>query len=196
MTFGRIISFILTLFLTLLYSFGCISFNDLGFGSYHTENVEEYGNYIDGYEVPDFMPESLDGMDVVKYSYTVEAYFDLCLEIYLEVNLDGDDLDALIADVLASDEHHVSRSAYYDPSYTEIIFKDEYEAFEYEEDDNELIAYADIAKVIYNESTGTVIFECLYANDTAVMYVEQVEYFKRFEIDENEYVNQNGGVDI
>lgn len=194
--FLGIISFFLSLILSIGYSIGVINFNQVAFGSYYTEDVSEYGDFVKKYEAPDFLPDTLDDVTVVKYCYTVEAYFSRAVEIYLEVTVPEEDFDDYIKDIMASEESHNIKTAYYDSAYTEIIFKDEYEIYEYEEDDMQIVGLADVQKVIYSPDTCTVIFECLYVDESALLYLDQVVYFARFEIDEYEYVNQSSGTEI
>lgn len=194
--FINVISFFLTLILSLGYSIGVISFNQVAFGSYYTEDVSEYGEYVKKYEAPDFLPDTLDDVTVVKYCYTVEAYFSRAVEIYLEVTVPEENFDDYIKDIMDSEESHTTKTAYYDSSYIEIIFKDDYEIYEYEEDDAQMVGLADVQKVIYSPETYTVIFECLYVDESAVIYLDQVVYFTRFAIDEYEYVDQSNGTEI
>jgi hypothetical protein len=194
--FINVISFFITLILSLGYSIGVINFNQVAFGSYYTEDVSEYGEYVKKYEAPDFLPDTLDDVTVVKYCYTAEAYFSRAVEIYLEVTVPEENFDDYIKDIMDSEESHNTKTAYYDSSYIEIIFKDDYEIYEYEEDDAQIVGIADVQKVIYSPETHTVIFECLYVDESAVLYLDQVVYFARFEIDEYEYVNQSSGTEI
>lgn len=194
--FFTIISFFLSLILSIGYSIGVINFNQVAFGSYYTEDVSEYGDYVKKYEAPDFLPDTLDDVTVVKYCYTVEAYFSRAVEIYLEVTVPEENFNDYISDIMSSDQTHTTKTAYYDPTYTEIIFKDEYEIWEYEDDGTQIVGLADVQKVIYSPDTCTVIFECLYVDDYATLLIDQVVYFARFEIDEYEYVNQSSGTEI
>jgi hypothetical protein len=194
--FINVISFFITLILSLGYSIGVINFNQVAFGSYYTEDVSEYGEYVKKYEAPDFLPDTLDDVTVVKYCYTAEAYFSRAVEIYLEVTVPEENFDDYIKDIMDSEKSHNTKTAYYDSSYIEIIFKDDYEIYEYEEDEMQMVGIADVQKVIYSPETYTVIFECLYVDESAVLYLDQVVYFARFEIDEYEYVNQSSGTEI
>ena len=190
--FLNVISFFLSIVLSIGYSLGFLNFNQVAFGSYYTEDVSEYGDYVKKYEAPAFLPDTLDDVTVVKYCYTVEAYFSRAVEIYLEVTVPEENFNDYISDIMSSDQTHTTKTAYYDPTYTEIIFKDEYEIYEYEE----IVGLADVQKVIYSPDTCTVIFECLYVDESALLYLDQVVYFARFEIDEYEYVNQSSGTEI
>ena len=50
------------------------------------------------------------------------------------------------------------------------------------------VGWADIEKVIYNPETLNIIYVCFHANDTAVYKLDEVAYFNRFSILEEDYV--------
>ena len=80
------------------------------------------------------------------------------------------------------------KDAYYSNGYTEIVFQDSYEVYHREDDVESNVGWADIEKVIYNPETLNVIYVCFHANDTGVYNLDEVAYFSRFSILEEDYV--------
>ena len=175
----------LYLFLLLIFS-ALLSSCEMQFGHKKTENPDEYGKWESYLDVADFLPESIDDYTVNKYSYTLEAWLDICFEIYLDITVSEEQFNILISDAKSSYNFIEEKTAYYDEDYHEIIFEDYYKIFE--DRSHGRVGWADIEKIIYNEETLNIIYVCFHANDTGVYQIDQFEYFNRFEIIEDEYI--------
>lgn len=162
----------------------------LGMGTVQENDPATYGGWEKYHDAPGFLPESLDGVTVNQYSYTLYNYFDTCYEIFLDITVTADQFDTLIEEAMASAASPFSRIAFYDESYTELIFEDTYERGQIDTADGlEQVGWADIDKVIYNPDTCNIIYVAFHANDTGVHDLENVAYFKRFGITPEAYVN-------
>jgi len=162
---------------------------DIGFGSGHTSNPADFGKWNKSFVAEhSFLPRSLDGFTVNAYSYTYDAYMDICYEIFVDLTVTKEQLSELIAAARADGRPYSESAAYYASGYREIVFMDVYEISDYEDGSGDkYVGWADIEKVIYNEETCNIIYECFHANDTSVYSLSDVAYFKRFGIDEEKY---------
>jgi hypothetical protein len=115
---------------------------------------------------------------------------DICYEIFLDISVTEEQLDRLIADAKSYGEYTESE-AYYCDGYFEIVFEDYYRSSDYvyseEGVEEKNVGWADIEKTVYNPETLNIIFVCFHANDSGVYDLDDLEYFKRFSIDEKEY---------
>lgn len=169
------------------YSMMVLAF--LGMGTVQESDPSAYGNWAEHLSIPTFLPESLEGYTVNAYSYILYDYFDTCYEIFLDLTVTKEQFASLVTRAEDYSDIRVTKTAYYDETYTEVIFSDVYERWETERDDGlEQVGWADVDKIIYNEDTCNIIFVAFHANDTGVHDVENVAYFNRFSITPEEYV--------
>lgn len=178
------IRFLLVAVIMVLLLTGC----EMQFGTKYVDNPNEYGKWESYLDIPSFLPASIDDYDVNSYSYTLYAYLDICYEIFLDVTVTEAQLSQLISEAKSNSEFVCEKSAYYCDGYFEIVLQDNYEIYHREDDSTLNVGWADIEKVIYNPETLNVIFVCFHANDTGVYNLDDVEYFNRFLIKEEEYV--------
>lgn len=167
--------------------FALVGCDDMGFGSKYVTDPEEYGDWESYLDIPSFLPDEIDGYRVNGYSYTLLAYMDICYEIFLDISVSREQFDKLITNAKECADLKLEKAAYYSDGYTEIVFEDHYEIFRSEEYDEVLVGWADIEKIIYNAETLNIVYVCFHANDTGVYELDEVAYFNRFGINEEEY---------
>ena len=146
------------------------------FGTFYETDPSKY------VQVMDYLSESIDEYTVNEYSKTQYEYLDSCRELFLDLTVTEEQFSALIEE--ARSGVYLERECYYAEGYYEIVYCDEYETFA----DDDRVGLACIEKVIYNSETNNVIYECFHADDSSVYALEDVAYFRRFQIDEKEYV--------
>lgn len=191
--FSKILSLGLTVFC--LFSFsgcglrGCMALT--GFlmliASFEEESVQDpakYGQFSKYVVLPEWFPESIENYEVQGYSYRLLAYMDICYEVYLDVVMTEAQLEETLQTVLSAGNPY-DRETYYAEGFYELVFEDEYSI--YEESEGENVGWATIEKLVYNPTTGEVIFECFHAHDTGVYPLSEVAFFNRFGINEREY---------
>ena len=166
----------------------CLFLSSCGvFGTFKTYDVNEYGK---NYAIApcSFLPESIEKYQVNKYSCTKYVYLDDCQEIFLDITVTEEQLQEIIKDSRNNSNYRYEKNAFYNEEYKEIVFQDVY-TIDYENGETtNNVGWADIDKIIYCEKTLNVIFVCFHANDSFVHDVDEVEYFKKFSIDQEEYV--------
>lgn len=168
---------------------GCSSL--LGMGTFIETSPDKYGEWEEYLDVPDFLPETLDDCTVNAYSYTLYNYLDTCYEIFLDVTVSEEQLDAILDRAKQYSEDYAEHSADYCEGYTEIVFSNVYERGDVDaQDDLEQVGWADIEKIIYNPDTRNVVYVVFHANDTGVYDVENISYFKRFSITPDKYAGE------
>ena len=155
--------------------------------SKHIDNPELYGEWESYLKIPSFLPKSINDYWVNNYSYTLDAYFDICYEIFLDLTVTEDQFTKMISETKAYQKYY-EKEAYYCDGYSEIVFMDFYEVYHRENETSANVGWADIEKVIYNSETLNIIYVCFHANDTGVYDLDKVAYFNRFSINEEEYV--------
>ncbi|MBO5200085.1 MAG: hypothetical protein J6B93_02275 [Clostridia bacterium] len=155
------------------------------FGTFHTNDILEYGSEDNYIALPDFFPGSIYNYDVNDYSYTVYSYMDVCYEIFLDVTVPKEEFDSLLERAKAYSENYYEQAAYYKEGYSEIVFIDEYSIND-EKDKN--VWNAKIEKVVFNPLTYNLVFISFDAFDSGVYPLDEVAYFNRFGIDQNEYI--------
>ena len=180
----RISLFLLLLLIFSLFLCGC----EGGFGSKYVKDPLEYGKWESYLETPVYLPESISEYGVNSYSYTLLAYMDICYEIFLDVSLSEEELLEILSEARADERFLCEREAYYADGYFEIIFEDHYEIWGGDGEARKNVGTADVEKIVYDPKTHNAVFVCFHANDTGVYYLDELEYFKRFSIDEEEYV--------
>lgn len=164
----------------------------IGFGSLYVTDPEEYGSWEDYLDIPNFLPPSLDGLTVNGYSYTIHSYMDTCFEIFLDITVSVEQLQLIIANAKDSRGFLCEKGAYYAEGYRELVFEDHYEIFRGEDDKERNVGWADIEKIVYNPEALNVVYTVFHANDTGVYPLDEVAYFGRFGILEDEYVASIG----
>ncbi len=183
----RLVALILTLTLLFLTLTSCEA-RRFGFGSQKITDPLEYGDFgvIDA---PTFFPEKTEGFTVNSYSFTLELYFETCYELFLDLTVSREQLENLIAKARVQTGFKYEETAFYDTSYREIVYSDYYAEGATDDSTGEKsVGYALIEKVIFNETSGNIIYVSFVANDWGVYSLSDVEYFNRFKIDETEYV--------
>ncbi len=175
-------------FLILLVISLLLSSCEMGLGSKHIEDPRQYGEWESYLKVPSFFPASLDGYRVNGYSYTLFAYMDICFEILLDITVSAEQFDELIEEARSYNDGYSESEAYYADGYAEIVFEDSYEAQENAINDERNVGWADIEKIIYNPESLNIVYVCFHANDTGVYPLDEVAYFNRFSIREEEYM--------
>lgn len=159
-----------------------------------TTNPDEYGsnNYISHIA---YFPESIKDYSVNSYSFNSYDGQYTCTEIYLDITADEEQFDQIINTANHSENVTSKKRAFYDKDYTEIVFRDDYtESFEYSEgitgdEKTRYAGSADIEKIIYNSKNRNIIFEYFDAQAIGKYPIDEIEYFNRFDISEDEYVH-------
>lgn len=171
----------------LLLPFLLLSF--LFMGTRYETNPDTYKKamkYIDYRETPgnDYFPESIEEYTVNKYSYTRYEYFDICVEVFVDLTVSETQMDELLTLAYNTEGFLLERDAYYAEGYKEIVYRDKYEGLD---EENGSVRWACIQKVIYNQETNNIVYECFYTEDSSVYELKDVVYFNHFGIDEAEY---------
>ncbi len=159
------------------------SLSGCDFGSKRITDAEQYGQFESYIELPEFFPNSIEGYTVNSYAYNLESWMDTCYEIFLDITTTENQFDELLSDVIDQ-----GKEFYYSEGYFEVVFEDSYDIFTEEDNETQVVGYADIEKIIYNPETFRIVYVALHANDTGVYPLKDVAYFNCFNIDENEYV--------
>lgn len=158
------------------------------FGTKYVVNPKKYGKWETYLDVPTYLPSEIDDYKVNSYSYTLYAYMDVCYEIFLDITVSEEQFNKLIADAKSYPDFECEQYTYYAEGYKEIIYEDYYYVYHYEGERQANVGGAHIEKIIYNEETLNIIYVCFNTYDTGVYHFSDVAYFRRFEISENEYV--------
>ncbi len=158
-------------------------------GTRYETNPDTYKKamkYIDYRETPgnDYFPESIKEYTVNKYSYTRYEYLDICVEVFVDLTVSETQMDELLTLAYNTEGFLLERDAYYAEGYKEIVYRDEYKGLD---DENGNVRWACIQKVIYNQETNNIVYECFYTEDSNVYELKDVVYFNHFGIDEAEY---------
>ncbi len=175
--------FLIALIMVGFFLIGC----DVGFGSKHVKNPKEYGKWESYLDIPAFLPNSITNYQVNDYSYTLLAYMDICYEIFLDVSVMEEQFEELISNAKSQKAYLREKEAYYCEGYYEIVFQNYYEVYDGKDFEGN-VGWADIEKIVYNPETLNIIFVCFHANDTGVYELDDVAYFNRFSITQQEYV--------
>ena len=167
-----------------------------GCAGHHTTDPGEYGSnkYI---SQTGFFPDSIEEYTVNSYSYNSYDGYYTCTEVFLDITAGEEQLEQIINDANNSEKITSKRQAFYDPDYTEIVFRDDYEmSYEGKEGLNSgnekarKVGSADIEKIIYNRKTRNIIFEYFIAQAIGKYPFDEVEYFNRFDITEEDYAHR------
>ena len=148
----------------------------------------EYGNFHDDVELPSYYPTNLSGYTVNDYCYVMEKNSTLSYEIYLDVTVPQDAFASILGTVNADSRQKTVKSAYHSTSYTDVIFSDEIDLTLNGYVDN--INEANVEKVIYNESESRIIFVLLYIEENSYYNTDNIQYFKKLNIDPEKYLSQ------
>lgn len=162
--------------------FGC------DFGSKRISDAEQYGQFESYIDLPEFFPESVDGYTVNAYAYHLESWMDTCYEIFLDITVTESQFDALLSGIIGQ-----GKECYYADGFYEVAFQDSYDLFTEAGNMQQVVGYADIEKVIFNPETCRIVYVALHANDTGVYPLENVAYFRCFNIEETEYAEHIAG---
>ncbi len=137
-----------------------------------------------------FMPESIREYTVNEYSYTEYSSLDICRELFVDLTVTQEQFDELIGKARA--EAYIEREAYYAEGHYELVYRDQYELCypipEEGAEEERMVGYASIRKVIYNPETRNIFYEYFDMEDSNWYALKDVAYFRRFNIDELEYV--------
>ena len=147
-----------------------------------TEDPAKYGDFHNDVKLPAYYPKSISNYKINGFSYKIEKNSTLCYEIFLDLTLSEDDFNLLIANVNADSRSKTVKSAYHSSEYKEIVFSD---IFEY--DYQEYVLDSNIEKVIYKDSEFRIIFVLLYTEELAYYPADNIEYFKKLNIDPQKY---------
>lgn len=160
-----------------------LSLSACDFGSKRVTDIQQYGKLEHYIELPEFFPNSVEGYSVNAYAYNLESWMDVCHEIFLDITVTESQFDDLLSEDMSN-----SVECYYSDGFYEIVFQDSYTIFNDEHNEEQVVGYADIEKIVYNPETCRIVFVVFHANDTGVYPLKDVAYFNCFNIDENEYV--------
>ena len=179
---GIVVVLLASLFLSWL--FAIIEVEKLSY----TTNVENYGSYDKYvYYVPDFFPDEIsDDMTPIRYSYRYDASWDIVYEIYLEVQLTDEAYKREVSRFKAE-----SVECWYAEGYREYVLRDEIGRLS--GDEYNVTNYPDIVKVVFCDSTKTVIYEVFTGYDPFCL--DDSAYFTRFDIDPRTYKNKIEEID-
>jgi len=130
-------------------------------------------------DVADFFPDDLASEDVIRYEYFYSNPYHHVYSVYLEIRVD-DDYDEFISKYKTDD--CVERAFRHDDGFIELVFL---ENVRFSDDLNQL-ERGDIRTILYSSSERIVIFEVFQS--WSYCNVEDVYYFKRFDIVINDYV--------
>jgi len=155
----------------------------------YTVDVAEYGQVANYITFPDYFPESVDTYEVNGYSYRLYSYMDICYEIYLDVSVEKEEMDRLIAVAKEKRPAYSEWEADYANGYREIIFQDVFTSYDPEA---EAVGEADIEKIVYDPDTGDMVFVRIYSVDAGVYPVAELAYFNRFDISAETYAEDIG----
>ena len=165
--------------------------DDMGFGSKQITDPLEYGDWESYLQIPPWMPASVEEYTVNGYSYSLEAYMDVCYEILVDLTVTEEQLEELLARARQYGPVR-EQDAYYAEGYREMVFQDVYEIYPESLQSGHRyrgqVGWADVEKIVYNPQALNVVFVCFHANDTGVYELKNVAYFNRFGIDQEEYV--------
>lgn len=176
------------LFFIILLIIFLLSSCNTAWGTKYVTNPKRYGKWETYLDVPTFLPSDIKEYQVNSYSYTLYAYMDICYEIFLDITVSEEQFNELLADARNYPDYLYEQKAYYDDRYIEIVFKDYYHIHHPEDRMEKTVCFAGIQKVIYNKETLNLIYVCFDITDSNVYELDDVVYFKRFSITEEEYV--------
>ena len=155
----------------------------------YTVDVAEYGQVANYITFPDYFPETVDTYQVNGYSYRLYAYMDICYEIYLDISVETEEMDRLVAAAKEKRPAYSEQEADYARGYHEIVFRDVFTPYGLEAKE---VSEADIEKIVYDPDTGDMVFVRIYSVDAGVYPVEELVYFNRFDISAKTYAENNG----
>lgn len=155
------------------------------FGTKYVTDIAQYGKIEHADAFPSFFPKTVDDLTVNDYRYTLYSFMDTCYEIFLDVTVTEAQLEQLIASAKTCGMAYAEQEAYYAEGYREIVFTNAYRLDS--TDGSENVGNAKIDKVVYHPQTGHIVFESFDAFDSGVYPLDEVAYFVRFDIDQEEY---------
>ena len=135
-----------------------------------------------------YFPKSIEPYTVNSYSYTRYEYMDTCVEVFVDLTVDKTQFDELLTLARNTEGFLLERDAYYADGYKEIVFEDVYDDDDWYYLEQGNVGQAFIQKVIYNAETNNIVYEFFFGVDTGVYALDDMAYFKRFNINPVEYV--------
>ena len=147
-----------------------------------TEDPAKYGDFNKDVKLPAYYPKSISNYKINGFSYKIEKNSTLCYEIFLDITLNEKDFETLISGANADARSKTVKSAYHSSEYKEIVFSDK---FEY--DHLGYVLDSNVEKVIYNKSEFRIIFVLLYTEELGYYPADNIEYFKKLNINPQEY---------
>ena len=155
----------------------------------YTVDVAEYGQVANYITFPDYFPETVDTYQVNGYSYRLYSYMDICYEIYLDISVETEEMERLIATAKEKRPVYSEQEADYARGYREIVFRN---AFTLYGPEGETVSEADIEKIVYDPDRGDMVFVRIYSVDAGVYPVSELVYFNRFDISAETYTENIG----
>ena len=161
-------------------------------GTFRYDSIEKYQRIRkDPFYNAEFIPYDTDEYTINDFSFIRYVYLDTCFEVFLDITVKEEQFDELIAQAKSSGKF-VEQDTWYANGYTEIVFEDDYHLghgyFEDCADVTPTVGWATVEKIIYNPETLNIIYVCFHSWDTGVYKVDDIRYFKHFEIDPEEYI--------
>ena len=161
-------------------------------GTFRYDSIEKYQRIRkDPFYNAEFIPYYTDEYTINNFSFINYVYLDTCYEVFLDITVTEEQFEDLISKAKSHGEF-VEQDTWYANGYTEIVFEDDYHLghgyFEDCADVTPTVGWATIEKVIYNSKTLNIIYVCFHSWDTRVYKVDDIRYFKYFEIDPEEYI--------
>ena len=184
---------ILVLCVSLLVNTGC-SFVLIGAAIRISDTVtdpSEYGNVHDSVQIPFYYPESITEYTVNSYFYAIEKDTALCYEIFLDLTVSEDELTSFISSITSDRRKKTITDSYNYVGYKEIVFFDEYAIATDRLFSKTAIEAANIEKVLYSEENQRIIFVLLYIEENSGYHYDEIEYFKKLNIDPTNYKKQS-----
>lgn len=154
---------------------------------------QEYGEFHNSVEIPEYYPEAISAYTVNDYCYVIEKNSSLCYEVFIDVSLSKGDFEALITSAMDDSRTKTVKGAQHSPEFKEIVFFDEYEFTA--ENEFDLLVSAHIEKVIYNEKESRIIYSLLYVEEYSYYKTQNVEFFQKLKISPEKYsVKDNNSI--
>ena len=155
----------------------------------YTIDVAQYGQVANYITFPDYFPEAVDTYQVNGYSYRLYSYMDICYEIYLDISVEIEEMERLIATAKEKRPVYSEGEADYARGYREIVFRNAFTPYGPEA---KTVSEADIEKIVYDPDRGDMVFVRIYSVDAGVYPVAELAYFNRFDISAETYTENIG----
>ena len=127
-----------------------------------------------------YLPEKIEGGDVIAFGYYHDSTWDLVNEIYLEVKYDKEEFDRIYS------QYEEKEPSYFGEEYEEVNLREEYLwAYEPSDGQSPYIVCAYLQKILFDKENCIVIYYYLDATDT--LSVDRSILVKRFDVDIFDY---------